>query len=176
MSVTIPLQILRNNIDGSESGSLLQCMNNTLTISGSRILRHWVWKLINRLHSSYPYLLIYDIKFCFPMQVTHPLCDRNMIHSRLDSVSEIAESMGSYKASQNINCDEENSNVTIVCPKLHQVLSSVLTFLGRSPDIQRGITRIFHRTATTSEVLTYFNCLSTCFLEVCICYYSVSFS
>ncbi|KAL1822754.1 hypothetical protein ACET3Z_009532 [Daucus carota] len=120
------LEILRNNIDGSESGSLLQCMNNTLTISGSRILRHWV---------------------------THPLCDRNMIHSRLDSVSEIAESMGSYKASQNINCDEENSNVTIVCPKLHQVLSSVLTFLGRSPDIQRGITRIFHRTATTSEFI-----------------------
>uniref|UniRef100_A0A166A0D6 DNA mismatch repair protein MSH3 n=1 Tax=Daucus carota subsp. sativus TaxID=79200 RepID=A0A166A0D6_DAUCS len=120
------LEILRNNIDGSESGSLLQCMNNTLTISGSRILRHWV---------------------------THPLCDRNMIHSRLDAVSEIAESMGSYKASQSINCDEEDSNVTIVCPKLHQVLSSVLTFLGRSPDIQRGITRIFHRTATTSEFI-----------------------
>lgn len=78
-----------------------------------------------------------------------------MIHSRLDAVSEIAESMGSYKASQDINIGERDSDVTIVRPKLHQVLSSVLTFLGRSPDIQRGITRIFHRTATTSEVLPY---------------------
>lgn len=47
----------------------------------------------------------------------------------------------------------KKSGVTIVRPKLHNVLSSVLTFLGRSPDIQRGITRIFHRTATTSEFI-----------------------
>ncbi|KAL8126117.1 hypothetical protein AgCh_013416 [Apium graveolens] len=85
------------------------------------------------------------------LEVTHPLCHKNMILSRLDAVSEIAESMGSYKASQDTNIAEGDSDVTIVRPKLHHVLSSVLTFLGRSPDIQRGITRIFHRTATTSE-------------------------
>ncbi|WJX66343.1 hypothetical protein P8452_50908 [Trifolium repens] len=33
--------VLQNNIDGSESGSLLQIMNQTLTIFGSRLLRHW---------------------------------------------------------------------------------------------------------------------------------------
>lgn len=87
-------------------------------------------------------------------QVTHPLCDRNTIYSRLDAVSEIAESMGSYKVSQDYNFDKGGSDVTIVQPKVHHVLSSVLTSLGRSPDVQRGITRIFHRTATASEVIS----------------------
>lgn len=120
------LEVLTNNSDGSESGSLLQSMNNTLTISGSRLLRHWV---------------------------THPLCDRNTIYARLDAVSEIAESMVSYKASQDYNLDKGGSDVTIVQLKVHHVLSSVLTSLGRSPDVQRGITRIFHRTATASEFI-----------------------
>jgi len=35
-------QVLKNNNDGSEIGSLLQIMNHTLTIFGSRLLRHWV--------------------------------------------------------------------------------------------------------------------------------------
>ncbi|KAK4431505.1 DNA mismatch repair protein MSH3 [Sesamum alatum] len=89
------LEVLKNNSDGSENGSLLQCINHTLTIFGSRLLRHWV---------------------------THPLCDRGMICARSDAVSEILESMGSSKASE-------------------------------APDIQRGITRIFHRTATASEFI-----------------------
>ncbi|RYQ96540.1 hypothetical protein Ahy_B08g092325 [Arachis hypogaea] len=33
--------ILKNNSDGSENGTLLQIMNRTLTIFGSRLLRHW---------------------------------------------------------------------------------------------------------------------------------------
>ncbi|KAK2350973.1 DNA mismatch repair protein MSH3 [Trifolium repens] len=36
------LEVLQNNSDGSESGSLLQIMNRTLTIFGSRLLRHWL--------------------------------------------------------------------------------------------------------------------------------------
>nr|XP_029146015.1 DNA mismatch repair protein MSH3 isoform X2 [Arachis hypogaea] len=35
------LEILKNNSDGSENGTLLQIMNRTLTIFGSRLLRHW---------------------------------------------------------------------------------------------------------------------------------------
>ncbi|KAL6291484.1 hypothetical protein ACE6H2_008994 [Prunus campanulata] len=121
------LEVLKNNADGSESGSLLQSMNQTLTIFGSRLLRHWV---------------------------THPLCDRNMICARLDAVSEIAESMGSSKAPQNVEqLDAEDSFVTNLKPKLNYILSSVLTTLGRSTDIQRGITRIFHQTATPSEFI-----------------------
>ncbi|KAL5812968.1 hypothetical protein ACOSQ3_027918 [Xanthoceras sorbifolium] len=121
------LEVLRNNSNGSEFGSLLHTMNHTLTIYGSRLLRHWV---------------------------THPLCDRNMISARLDAVSEIAESMGSYKTSGSVGgLDEEKSDVTIVEPEFYYILSSVLTSLGRSPDIQRGITRIFHRTATPSEFI-----------------------
>ncbi|TXG70881.1 hypothetical protein EZV62_005816 [Acer yangbiense] len=121
------LEVLRNNSNGSESGSLLHTMNHTLTIYGSRLLRHWV---------------------------THPLCDRNMISARLEAVSEIAESMGSHKTSGNVGgVDEENSDVTIVEPEFCHIISSVLTSLGRLPDIQRGITRIFHRTATPSEFI-----------------------
>lgn len=87
------------------------------------------------------------------IQVTHPLCDRNMISARLDAVSEIAEWMGSSRASQNIGePDGVDSDTAIAQPELGYLLSSVLTTLGRSPDIQRGITRIFHRTATPSEV------------------------
>ncbi|KAK9291688.1 hypothetical protein L1049_019637 [Liquidambar formosana] len=121
------LEVLKNNSDGSESGSLLHSMNHTLTIFGSRLLRHWV---------------------------THPLCDRNMISARLDAVSEISESMGPCKASRNLGgFDGEDSDVTFVQPEVNYLLSSVLTTLGRSLDIQRGITRIFHRTATASEFI-----------------------
>ncbi|KAJ4706053.1 putative DNA mismatch repair protein MSH3 [Melia azedarach] len=121
------LEVLRNNSNGSESGSLLHIMNYTLTVYGSRLLRRWV---------------------------IHPLCDKNLISTRLDAVSEIAESMGSYKTSECVGeLSEENSDVTIVEPQFYYILSSVLTSLGRSPDIQRGITRIFHRTASASEFI-----------------------
>ncbi|KAJ6753191.1 DNA MISMATCH REPAIR PROTEIN MUTS FAMILY MEMBER [Salix purpurea] len=127
------LEVLRNNSDGSESGSLLHIMNLTLTIYGSRLLRHWV---------------------------THPLRDRNMISARLDAVSEIAECMGSYKDSQHVSgLDEDDSEVAIVQPHLYHLLSTVLTALGRSPDIERGITRIFHRTATASEFIAVFQAI-----------------
>lgn len=76
------------------------------------------------------------------IQVTHPLRDRNMIIARLDAVSEISEAMGSFQASQQTKDKLD----------IHRVLSSVLAALGRAPDIQRGITRIFHRTASPSEV------------------------
>ncbi|KAL3524262.1 hypothetical protein ACH5RR_017096 [Cinchona calisaya] len=120
------LEVLKNNADGSESGTLLQCMNHTLTIFGSRLLGHWV---------------------------THPLCDRSMIYARLDAVSEIVDSMGAFKASNRLESDGLNSEIVIMQPELHHVLSVVLTSLGRSPDIQRGITRIFHRTAAASEFI-----------------------
>ncbi|KAL8239416.1 hypothetical protein R6Q59_015983 [Mikania micrantha] len=115
------LEILKNNTNGSESGSLFECMNHTLTICGSRLLRHWV---------------------------SHPLRDRNMINSRLDAISEILESMCSPNA-----YDGTDTNIAFK-PKFHQLLTSVLNKLGRLPDIQRGITRIFHRTATASEFIT----------------------
>ncbi|GMH18403.1 hypothetical protein Nepgr_020244 [Nepenthes gracilis] len=121
------LEVLKNNSDGSQSGSLLQCMNHTLTIYGSRLLKHWV---------------------------THPLCDRNIITARLDAVAEIAESTGGCKALQSFGgLDGGERGLMVVQPEVNYVLSSVLTTLGRSLDIQRGITRIFHKTATPSEFI-----------------------
>ncbi|KAL3653498.1 hypothetical protein CASFOL_003179 [Castilleja foliolosa] len=35
------LEVLKNNSDGSERGSLLQFLNHTHTVFGSRLLRHW---------------------------------------------------------------------------------------------------------------------------------------
>ncbi|KAK1261094.1 DNA mismatch repair protein MSH3 [Acorus gramineus] len=119
------LEVLRNSSDGSVNGSLLQMMNHTCTAFGSRLLKHWV---------------------------THPLCERNSICARLDAVSELAESMGIYKASQGIiELDEEAFCGNVVPPQISNILSQVLIALGRAPDVQRGITRIFHRTATASE-------------------------
>lgn len=89
----------------------------------------------------------------FTRQVTHPLCDRNLISARLDAVSEIVACMGSPSSSQaSDELDEQSSERKIVPPEFYHVLSSVLTALSRSPDIQRGITRIFHRTAKATEV------------------------
>ena len=77
-----------------------------------------------------------------------------MIIARQEAISEIAAAMVSSKVSQNIReSDEEDSDVMVIEPELNYILSSVLTTLGRAPDIQRGITRIFHRTAAPSEVL-----------------------
>lgn len=87
------------------------------------------------------------------IQVSHPLCDQSSIAARLRAVSEIAESMGSCNGTKNVVYDAEDPDVAVVRPELAYILSSVLTMLGRVPDIQRGITRIFHRTATPSEVI-----------------------
>jgi len=89
------------------------------------------------------------------IQVSHPLCDRTLISARLHAVSEIAESMGSCNATNNFG-HVEDPDVAIVQPELAYVLSLVLTNLGRAPDIQRGITRIFHCTASPSEVINGF--------------------
>lgn len=88
---------------------------------------------------------------CNILQVTHPICDRDMIYARLDAVSEILKSMDSSEVSK-VDSEEENPDITIVQPEIYHIISSVLTTLGRAPDVQRGITRIFHRTTTPSEV------------------------
>ena len=75
-----------------------------------------------------------------------------MIFGRLDAISEIGESMGSSQASQDIkNLGAED--VQILKSKFNQVLYVVLITLGRTPDIQREITRIFHRTAMPTEFI-----------------------
>ncbi|XP_057527766.1 DNA mismatch repair protein MSH3 [Amaranthus tricolor] len=110
------LELLKNNSNGLESGSLLQTMNHTITTFGQRLLRHWV---------------------------THPLCDRHMIAARLDAVAEIADAMGGCSIADAANVPSDISFV----------LSSVLTTLTQSPDVQRGITRIYHKTATPLEFI-----------------------
>lgn len=153
-------------------------MNHTLTIYGSRLLRRWVCDKPILTYTACSFsIMIYE--FHCMIQVTHPLCDRNLISARLDAVSEIAESMGSYKTSEIVGQhDEDNSDITIVepqfyYPQFYYILSSVLTSLGRSPDIQRGITRIFHRTATPSEVTFCFPWALKCepMLRKYFCYF-----
>ena len=56
------LEVLRNNDDGSEKGSLLWLMDHTKTPFGGRLLRNWV---------------------------AHPLTNRQRINERLDAVDEM---------------------------------------------------------------------------------------
>jgi len=95
------------------------------------------------------------------IQVSHPLCDRTLISARLHAVSEIAECMGSCNGTNNLGV-EDDLNVAIMQPELANILSLVLTTLGRAPDIQRGITRIFHCTASPSEVINGFLLAFSC--------------
>lgn len=92
-------------------------------------------------------------------QVAHPLCDRNMILARQDAVAEIAEYMRSgttTSSNANHNFDGRDSDMeTVHLPEISSLLSSALTILSKSIDIERGITRIFYRTATASEVIDF---------------------
>lgn len=136
------LEVLRNNVDASGNGSLLWLMDHTHTSFGARLLKHWV---------------------------THPLCDRNMIAARLEAVSEIAESLGSSDglrlegtfpgSGKGGGSAGAASRGWIVEGGSQGLLASVLTFLGKMADVERGITRIFHRTATTAEFVTVIHSL-----------------
>ncbi|XP_069152332.1 DNA mismatch repair protein MSH3 isoform X4 [Solanum lycopersicum] len=87
------------------------------------------------------------------LEVTHPLRDRNMIGARLDAVSEIAESMQTHRTSHTSVLEMEGADVTSSQPEIHHIIVSVLSTIGRPPDIQRGLTRIFHRKATAAEFI-----------------------
>lgn len=98
-----------------------------------------------------------SLRFKFIIQVTHPLCDRNLILARLDAVSEIAESMGLCMGPKlESELATEKHSVAHKQSEIAEVISSVLTMLGKSPDVQRGISRIFHRTSTSAEVVCWF--------------------
>ena len=86
------------------------------------------------------------------LQLTHPLCDRHLICARHDAVSEISESMGSRHSINNLQDGGDGSCTALARSDLSTILSSVLEMLGKSLDIQRGITRIFHCKATAKEV------------------------
>jgi len=118
------LEVLKNNSDGTIEGSLFQTMNNTCTAFGSRLFRNWL---------------------------THPLCDRHLICARHDAVSEISESMGSRHSINNLQDGGDGCCTALARSDLSTILSSVLEMLGKSLDIQRGITRIFHCKATAKE-------------------------
>lgn len=60
----LPIQILHNNSDGSESGSLLHTMNHTITPFGSRLLRHWVFLFFIIYCTCKCYVLIYGVRVC----------------------------------------------------------------------------------------------------------------
>lgn len=69
------LEILHNNDDGRERGSLLWLLDHTRTPFGSRLLRSWV---------------------------AHPLRDAGRIAERLDAVEELAHAIGARMPSQNL--------------------------------------------------------------------------
>ncbi|KAL3139906.1 hypothetical protein ABBQ38_004198 [Trebouxia sp. C0009 RCD-2024] len=101
------LEVLRNNDDGGEKGSLLWLMDHTKTPFGGRLLRNWV---------------------------AHPLTSRQRINERLDAVQEMLAAGSAV--------EQGGSGGPLMA------LPSMLKGL---PDMERGITRIFHRTANPAE-------------------------
>ena len=98
-------------------------------------------------------------------QVTHPLQDHESIAARLDAVTEIAESMGSMGVPQGDGTFPGSGNGGGYIGSLSRggvgeggtgkgLLVSLLLSLGKLPDVERGITRIFLRTATAAEVMS----------------------
>ncbi|KAG6543098.1 hypothetical protein Mapa_015347 [Marchantia paleacea] len=134
------LEILKNNADGSGKGSLLWLLDQTQTAFGARLLRHWV---------------------------THPLCNHEHISSRLDAVTEIAESIGC--AAQTLGSFSGSGKAIGKGGSTHRLshgvqglIGAVLNVVGRMPDLERGITRIYHRTATAAEFVSVMQALVTC--------------
>ncbi|CAM6092495.1 unnamed protein product [Calypogeia fissa] len=129
------LEILNNNTDWSKKGSLLWLMDHTETAFGGRLLRYWV---------------------------THPLCDHTLIAARLDAVAEIAKSTSSLGHSQIEGTFPGSGRGGGARSSLQQSsIGGLLRTLGRMPDLERGLTRIFHRTATTSEFVNVIQALVT---------------
>ena len=100
--------------------------------------------------------------------MTHPLQDHGQIAARLDAVTEIAESMGSVgivqgdgkypgsgKGGGHIGALSRGRADAGGKSGRQGLLASLLMSLGKLPDVQRGITRVFLRTATAAEVNTY---------------------
>lgn len=94
-----------------------------------------------------------------PLQVTHPLCDHTLIAARLDAVAEIAKSTGSLGPAQAEGTFPGSGRMGGGSRSLQQnSIAGLLRTLGKMPDLERGLTRIFHRTATAAEVPTITNC------------------
>ncbi len=94
--------------------------------------------------------------------MTHPLLDHALIKARLDAVTEIMDSMSSVGVSMEeawtFSWSRWDSGHTGALSRhqqnlgQHGLLPSLLMSLGKLPNVQRGITRIFLRTATAAEV------------------------
>ncbi|MCO5591882.1 hypothetical protein L7F22_045875 [Adiantum nelumboides] len=140
------LEILQNNTDGTIKGSLLWLMDHTHTAFGARLFQHWL---------------------------THPLRDESLISARLEAVSEIADTMGSVGGPQHEGSFPgsgkgggmvgalSRGRVDGITRGSHGLLGAVLMALKRIPDVERGITRIFHGTATASEFVAVIQALLT---------------
>ncbi|KAH7281361.1 hypothetical protein KP509_36G043400 [Ceratopteris richardii] len=139
------LEILQNNTDGTTKGSLLWLMDHTHTPFGARLFQHWL---------------------------THPLRDESLISARLDAVSELADMMGSVGGPQQEGSFPgsgrgggvvgalSRGHVEVVSGGSH-ALGDILVALKKIPDVERGITRIFHKTATASEFVAVVQALFT---------------
>lgn len=91
--------------------------------------------------------------------MTHPLCDHNLIAARLDAVAEIAKSSCNVGHSQMESTFPGSGRGGGANRSLHQSsIGGLLRTLGKMPDLERGLTRIFHRTATAAEVPTNTGC------------------
>lgn len=147
--------MLRNEEDGTERGSLLWLLDHTRTPAGGRLMRSWV---------------------------AHPLTDGDAIAGRLDAVEELSHAeadgsgamlhrFGNASPAANLSMSVvylRNANLMAMSMCCDEVsagskaggLGALPALLSGLPDVERGITRILHRTASPSEFVTTMRALA----------------
>ena len=109
------------------------------------------------------FLCSYNNLSCILFQLIHPLRDQSLISDRLDAVSEIMDTLGSIGENQSEGSFPGSRRGGGSLGSLSRgtnskgLLGTVLMALKKVPDIERGITRIFHGTANPSEVKYWYS-------------------
>ncbi|CAI5989423.1 unnamed protein product [Closterium sp. NIES-65] len=142
------LEIMHNSADGSTRGSLLWLLNHTLTAAGGRLMRHWVTHPLTHL----PHITLRQ------EAVAELLSSSPSLSSPLTGVSRTFPGSGRGggavgAASRGAGGEGEGG--------VGEVVRGVLGSLARVGDVERGVTRILHKTATPNEFVRVLSALAS---------------
>ncbi|CAI5521744.1 unnamed protein product [Closterium sp. Naga37s-1] len=142
------LEIMHNSADGSTRGSLFWLLNHTLTAMGGRLMRHWVTHPLTHL----PHITLRQ------EAVAELLSSSPSLSSPLTGVSRTFPGSGRGggavgAASRGAGGEGEGG--------VGEVVRGVLGSLARIGDVERGVTRILHKTVTPNEFVRVLSALAS---------------
>ncbi|CAI7755073.1 unnamed protein product [Closterium sp. NIES-53] len=148
------LEILHNSADGTTRGSLLWLLNHALTAAGGRLMRHWVTHPLTRLpHITLRQQAVSELLSSSP-SLSSPLTgslgrvvgvSRTFPGSRRGGGAVGAASRGAGEGEGGVG----------------EVVGGVLGLLARMGDVERGVTRILHKTVTPNEFVRVLSALAS---------------